>query len=390
MKNNIKFTIVTLLLLGVVVIFGVKIFDHGNSMQETAAVKDVYYCPMHPNYTSDHPGNCGICGMKLVKKENPAQKSAAAVSEETVQGYSDVSIDPQKKQMIGVRTALVVKKSLVKTIHTYGNIAHDLELYDAQLEYIDAWRNYYAFVTRRVVKDEYKTDWRQYYLNPPAQGRWRSDEKVKAQQRLVKADYELVHMGITESELEQLRKIKYGQPWVRPDLLYSGENQPYWVYAQVFESDLGFVAPGQKVIVTIPAYNETTEGIVRSIVPEIDPVTRTARVRIELPNYKSDLSVNMFVNVDMPVELDSSLIVPREAVMDTGLRKIVFVEVQKGQYEPRNIQIGFEADGMVAVKSGLKENDLIVVSGNFLIDSESRIKAALDGMTSEGGHQHGQ
>ena len=369
--KNIIFIILLMLAVGAGWLL-VKYQNHSEAHQNQ---KDIYYCPMHPYYTSDHPGNCPICGMKLVKKENPDRPTV----ETSLPEYSTVSMDTQKQQLIGVRTTPVVKKTLVKTIHAYGYVAHDLELYEAQLEYIDAWHIFYTFLARRPIKDEFRTDWRRYYMQPPSENRWRSDEQLKAQERLVKAEYELIHMGLTETQLQQLRQVKYGQPWVQPDLLFFEKNQPFWIYAQVLENDLGFVAPGQKVMATIPAYRETTEGIVRSVAPLIDPMTRTSRVRIELPNYKSELSVNMFVNVDMPVELDDSLVIPREAMMDTGLNKIVFVETQKGIFEPRSIQTGFEGDGMVVVKSGLKEGEMIVSSGNFLLDSESRLQGSWTG-----------
>ena len=421
--KNIIFIILLLLAVGA----GWVLVKYQNHSEVHQNQKDIYYCPMHPFYTSDHPGNCPICGMKLVKKESPApismegsqplsespiekkilywtdpmipgykasgpgkspmgmdlvpvyEESNAQKEPSSVAGYSSVSMDTQKQQLIGVRTTPVVKKTLVKTIHAYGYVAHDLELYEAQLEYIDAWHVFYTFLARRPIKDEFRTDWRKYYMQPPSENRWRSDEQLKAQERLVKAEYELIHMGLTETQIEQLRKIKYGQPWVQPDLLFFEKNQPFWIYAQVLENDLGFVAPGQKVMATIPAYGETTEGIVRSVAPLIDPMTRTSRVRIELPNYKSELSVNMFVNVDMPVELDDSLVIPREAMMDTGLNKIVFVETREAIFEPRSIQTGFEGDGMVVVKSGLKEGEMIVSSGNFLLDSESRLQGSWTG-----------
>jgi hypothetical protein len=383
---------------------------------------------MHPQVKSDKPGICPICQMKLVKKENnpkaelqqqiseskkekkilyyrnPMNPSITsptfmkdsmgmdyipvydesntmpiALNSESVTGYSTVALDTQKQQIIGIKTAPVMKKILTKTIHAYGYVAHDLELYDAQLEYIDAWRIYYAFQSRRPITDQFRTDWREYYIKEPSQGRWRSDEKVKAQQRLIKAEYELRHMGLTDAQLTQLRKIKYGEPWVQPDLVFFDKDQPFWVYAQVLENDLGFIAPGQKVMATIPVYKETIEGVVKSIAPLVDPETRTSRVRIELPSYKGELSVNMYVNVDMPVELDDSLVVPRNAIMDTGLSQIVFVQskTQEGVFEPRKITTGFEGDGMVAVKSGLKEGEMIVTSGNFLLDSESRLQGSL-------------
>ena len=438
--------------------------------EQTAVHADIYYCPMHPNYTSPKPGVCPICQMKLVKKElkgqeakkedadkicllhncpkvhdgqpcpmtvvgkkgealdcpfckkhlvessqkkaekeilywtdpmipgfkadgpgkspmgmdlvpvyKHAQGSSQMSQKESISGYSVVSLNAEKRQLIGIKTVSVIKKPLVKTIHAYGYVAHDLELYEAQLEYIYAWHDYYPYLSRRPVRGEYQLDWRDYYKGAASEGRFRSDEKTKAQQRLIKAEYELVHLGLTEAQLQQLREVKYGQPWIQPELVFMDEGQPKWVYAQIFESDLGFVDVGQKVKITIPAYNETTQGIVRSVAPIIDSSTRTMRVRIQLPDYKGELSVNMFVNVDMPVELDSSLMIPREAVMDTGMRKVVFVEREKGVFEPRNVQTGFEGDGMVAVTSGLKEGETVVASGNFLLDSESRLQSSIDG-----------
>ena len=177
--------------------------------------------------------------------------------------------------------------------------------------------------------------------------------------------------------MQQLREIKYGQPWVQPNLIFFDKNYPIFVYAEIPENDLGFISPSQKIVAQIPVYGETTLGVIRSVAPVVDPVTRTARARIELRDYKGELSVNLYVNIDIPVELDDALVVPRDAIMDTGLRKIVFVQTQEGVFEPRDIKTGFEGDGMVAVKSGLKEGEAIVVSGNFLLDSESRLQGSL-------------
>ena len=150
------------------------------------------------------------------------------------------------------------------------------------------------------------------------------------------------------------------------------------VFAQIFGSDLGFIDVGQKAIVEVPAYHETFDGIVQSIDPVIDPSSQTARVRISV-DTDSDLHSNMFVNVFMPVELNEAIVIPREAVMDTGIRKIVFVQKDEGTFEPKEIQTGWETDDGFEVKSGLKEGDRIVISGNFLLDSESRIQAGLEG-----------
>ena len=231
---------------------------------------DKYYCPMHPQILYDHPGRCPICGMDLVKKifDSQDQKSS-------VEGYTTISVSLPKQQLIGVRTAIVEKKNLTKTIRAAGE--------------------------------------------------------------------------------------------------YEGE-----VFAQVFESDLEFIKVGQKAIVEVPAYHKSFEGAVNSIDTTIDETSRTIRVRIWLKQNKQRLfKTNMFLNVELPVNLGEGITVPREAVMDTGLRKIVFVQKDEGSFEPREIQTGLESDDGYQVISGLKEGERIVVSGNFLLDSESRVQASI-------------
>jgi multidrug efflux pump subunit AcrA (membrane-fusion protein) len=233
---------------------------------------DIWYCPMHPHYTSDHPGRCPICGMDLVKaiEASPQHKS-------TIKDYTTISVTAQKQQLIGLRTAVVTKESVIKTIRAAGQ--------------------------------------------------------------------------------------------------YEGQ-----VYAQVFEDDAGFIKIGQKAIVDVPAFHQKYDGAVLSIDPIIDETSRTIRVRIWLSQVnQKQFKTNMFVNVELPVKLSEAIVVPRDAVMDTGTRKIVFVQKDTGTFEPREIQTGWETDDGFEVKSGLKTGERIVISGNFLLDSESRVQAGLEG-----------
>ena len=188
-------------------------------------------------------------------------------------------------------------------------------------------------------------------------------------------------MGFRDARLEQLRLIKYELADIQPETLFGQKWHPLLIHARIFEEDLGYVDVGQKAIVDIPAYRESFEGIVRSVGDEVDPQTRTVIVRIELLNVKADLKINMYANVLMPVELNDVLMIPRDALMDTGTRKVVFVQRGEGRFEPREVKAGMESDGMVEVKEGLAEGDLIVTGGNFLVDSESRLQAALDGIS---------
>ncbi|HBO97514.1 MAG TPA: hypothetical protein DD648_05785 [Candidatus Omnitrophica bacterium] len=329
---------------------------------------------MHPQYTSDRPGKCPICGMDLVKKESQSSKQSAGV----VGDHAAVRLSDYQQQLLGVKLTPVVKKPFVKTIRTYGYVTDDMDLYKAQLEYIGAWRKYAVFRRPRTARDEFPDDWGEF------SGRAPGEDFRKARERLMKAEYELRHMGFQDAQLEQLRLIKYELAEIRPEILLGQKWQPLWIHARILEGDLGYVDVGQKAVVDIPAYRESFEGIVRSVGDEVDPRTRTVIARIGLPGVKEYLKVNMYADVSMPVELNDVLMVPRDAVMDTGLRQVVFLRRGEGYFEPVETKTGMESDGMVEVKEGLTEGEMVVAGGNFLVDAESRLRAAFPGMTATG------
>jgi multidrug efflux pump subunit AcrA (membrane-fusion protein) len=264
---------IILIVLIAVIALGIGLLGRQQNTSKQALVRhgqhEIWYCPMHPQILYDHPGQCPICGMDLVKRVSAPQRQESAV-----EGYTTISVTPQRQQLAGVRTVVVGKKDAVKTIRAAGQ--------------------------------------------------------------------------------------------------YEGQ-----VYAQVFEDDLVFIKVGQKAIVEVPAYHQKYEGEVISIDSTVDETSRTIRVRIWFKQANQRrFKTNMFVNVEFPVKLKGALIVPRDAVMDTGTRKIVFVCKAGNSFEPREIQTGMETDDGFEVKSGLKEGERIVVSGNFLLDSESRVQAS--------------
>jgi Cu(I)/Ag(I) efflux system membrane fusion protein len=124
----------------------------------------------------------------------------------------------------------------------------------------------------------------------------------------------------------------------------------------------------------------TYTGKIAYIYPTVDPVSRTVKVRIEFPNLNFDLKPQMFANVQLKINYGKQIVVPQEAVMDSGDKQYVFVVHDGGVFEPRTIQMGAKLEGNVVVLSGLNAGETIVTSGNFLIDSESRLKSAMSGM----------
>ena len=358
MKTN---KIISIIILAAIAL-GIGVFIRQQNMPKQIWAKqgahDIWYCPMHPQILYDHPGRCPICGMDLVKKVSTPSEQGSVLK-----GYTTISVTAQRQQLIGLRTQAVEVKSVVKLIRTFGTIATDAELYQTQSEFIDA---YVAYVN--VFRDYKKMRDRLHI--------WESHRDL--QTRLLEAKDKLLKLGLNEGEIAKLQKVSWNQVWNQPKLLLFNDSRSYWVMAQIFEQDFSLVQEGQEVEVGIPSYHEKIKGVIRSVGGFIDPTSRSVTALIELGDYSRQLAANMQVDISIPVKLGDALLVPRQAVMDTGLRKIVFVCKTGETFEPREIQTGWETDDGFEVKSGLKEGERIVVSGNFLLDSESRVQAGLE------------
>jgi Cu(I)/Ag(I) efflux system membrane fusion protein len=157
--------------------------------------------------------------------------------------------------------------------------------------------------------------------------------------------------------------------------------------ADVYESDLDKIAVGQTASISLPSEpGRKLSARVNYIQPQLDPATRTLKVRLEAPNPSQRLKPEMFVDVDFRLSSANHLTVPVDAVLDAGLRKTVFVDRGAGYLEPRAVETGDRVGDRVEIRKGLQQTERIVTSGTFLIDSESQLKSAASGMT---GHQHG-
>ena len=337
----------------------------GTHVAEAASPKSkrlLYWTdPMIPGYTSDKPGKSPM-GMDLVPVY-AEDTGADATGVQAPEGYAPVLLAPQRQQLIGVKTARAERRPMTKTIRTVGRIAYDPELYRAQEEYLQA---------RRAAE-------------PAAEG---ANPEIAAQsQRLAESSrIRLRLLGLSDTLIDEMAG------WSGPDrsLLFADPDRRVWLYATIYEYELPIVAVGQTVRAEIPAVaGRTLEGTIRSIDPVLDPQTRSARVRAMLDDSDGLLKPEMFVNASIVVPLGEVLSVPEEAVFNTGAKRIVFVEKGQGLFEPRDVILGVQADGYAEVKSGIAEGEPVVTSGNFLIDSESRLKGALQGLGGEG-HQHGQ
>ncbi len=327
--------------------------------KKSVSKKAVYYCPMHPSYASDRPGDCPICNMKLVKKEEmPEKKEEVGVAEEADEGFY---VSLEKQQLIGVKTDKVIYRPLNKIIRTVGRVAFDPDLYKAQQEYIEASR------TLQNVKESAQ------------------ESVIKRAEALV--DAAKLKLKLQGLDIQQNKELEESKENDQSLLISSSGSDSVWVYATIYEYELEWIKIGQEAFVTATAYpDKEFKGKIVAIDPVFDAMTRSVRARIKTENQGGLLKPEMYVDVQMFSDLGAHLAVPREAIMDSGLRKIVFTSPETGRFKSVEVRTGFSTEEYVQVLEGLKEGDTVVISGNFLIDSESKLKSALEGT----GHQHSQ
>jgi Cu(I)/Ag(I) efflux system membrane fusion protein len=269
-----------------------------------------------------------------------------------------VTISPEKQQLIGVKTAPIKKMNLSKVILASGKIAYDPELVITQQEFIQALNN------RDELKDNQYTD----VID-------RVSSLIDASRNKLKL------LGMSEDEIAELEKTRKAQT----NLYLPQEGENVWAYISIYEYEIGLVKKGSSVEIEAVAYpGEVFQGKVVSINPVLDPATRTNQVRVEVLNTEDKLKPEMFVNAKIRVELGERLAIPEEAVTDTGIRKIVYLSMEGGILEGREIIVGQKVEGFYEVLNGLSEGDIIITSGNFLIDSEAKLKSSLQ----DASHQH--
>lgn len=330
----------------------------GHGKNKKAKAQALYQCPMHPTYTSKEKGECPICGMNLI----PVELDEGDGEESKVEGQARVKLDSRRRQLIGLKTEVVKRRRMIKVIRAVGRVAYDPQLYRTQEEYLTALVSY-----RRIKKGG-------------------GAEAVRRAKTLLDSSrLRLNILGISDVQVDELAKS--GKPEVGL-LLAQGKGQKLWLYADVYEYDLSLVRVGQTVeAVSSSLPGQRFTGRIKAIDPTINPKTRSVRIRVLLHDSKGLLRPGMYLNARIQVDLGERLAIPIEAVMDTGVRQIVFVDEGNGYLMPREMRLGVRAEDYVEVEEGVEEGERVVTSGNFLIDSESKLKAAISAVAS-GGHQH--
>jgi multidrug efflux pump subunit AcrA (membrane-fusion protein) len=331
-----------------------------------------------------------------------------------------VMITPAKQQLIGVRTAPVERQHLRRTIRAVGRVSFDetkvAQIHTKVTGYVEDV--FVDFVGKPVKKGDplftvYSPDLvstQQEYLIALRGKKYLSDAPFPeisnsadtllraARERLLLWDVSSDQIQALEQEGKVQRTLTMYSPatgivteravfqkgrYITPEIsLYTiVDLSTAWVLAEIYEYEVPDVQVGQIATMRLSySLGKIFTGKITYIYPTVDPKTRTVKVRLEFPTPGCELKPEMFTEVELKIDHGSQIVVPQEAVLDAGAEQTVFVALEGGYFEPRKIQIGTKVDDRIIVLGGLQPGETIVTSGNFLIDSESRLKTAMGGM----------
>lgn len=372
-----------------------------------------WVAPMDPTYIRYEPGKSPM-GMDLVPKYEEA--------DEEKEPAATIRIDPVTIQNMGVRYGSVARKALVKSIRTYGNVTYDeTRRYAINIKF-NGWieKLFVDFVGDSVRKGQplfeiYSPDLvtaQQEYLLAVQQLRRMPQTAAAAvargdaQRLLNAARTRLEYWDLTDTQIQAIEKkgaifkaltifspasgVVTRKEAYEGHYVTAGAHQfeiadlsTVWVDVDIYEYELPWVRKSMPARMELPYHpGEPFTGKVLFIYPYLNAQTRTVRLRLAFDNRDGRLKPGMYANVYLQSQLpDDTLVIPQEAVIDSGVRRIVFVAGDKGKFQPREVSLGVEGDGYeVQVLSGLRQGEKIVVSGQFMLDSESRLREAIQKM----------
>lgn len=371
----------------------------GPTAPKAAAEKKVlyWYDPMQPQQHFSAPGKSPFMDMQLVPK----------YAADTTRDEGAVSIDPRLTQNLGVRSAKAERGALTRTLHATGTLAFDeraISVLQSRVAGIveKLWvRAPLAAVKRgdplvTLLAPDWTAAQEEYLSLRRAQAEGLDELRAAARRRLLLLGMDEGQIRSVESADRAQAQVTLGAPRdgvitelaVREGatvaagapLLTLNGLEDVWINAAIAEGDSGHVVAGAAIKATLTAFpGETFEGTIEALLPDLDAATRTQKARIVLPNPRGRLAPGMFANVEIapPAATAEQLLVPSEAVIATGARNVVIINAGQGHFRAQEVRIGAEADGKTAVLDGLHEGDSVVLSGQFLIDSEASLSGAL-------------
>lgn len=381
---------------------------------QTAGTRRVLYYrdPMHPAYRSNRPGIAPDCGMKLEPVYEEERAEPAEPPEPAIPG--SVVVSAEKQHLIGIRLANVEKTFEKSALHLVGRVTADETRMYRITAAADGWmQDARPISTGSVVsKGEHLAEFyspeflgaeQAYFFALRSLDRFQESGKESAEQiTLTKTNIQqyadtLRNMGMSEAQIEDLKRSRQitqriwivapatgivltrnlwpGQRFERgTEFFRIADLRHVWVLADVYDDDWNFIRPGVRATVNQRAEHKAFTARVSTVLPQFDSATRTLKLRLEAENPSYLLRPDMFVDVEMPVQRTSAITVPFDAVIDLGSRNIVFVASADGVFEPRQVRTGERFEDRVEITAGLNAGEEIAVSGNFLLDSESRMR----------------
>jgi Cu(I)/Ag(I) efflux system membrane fusion protein len=315
---------------------------------------EIWFCPMHKHYQTDKPGDCPICGMKLVKKESSANAVYASKDKKSdsptadkqpdemkMQAPNTFTIPVDKQQTLNILTAKPQVRKLAMKFRLPAQVAYEPDLYTALVEY------------RQLMGQSSALP-----------------EGVSGAGLLRSAKLRIRQLGLGDDEIRQFAHSETAMS----RLLVGNAGGRALISLQVSEGDIGLIKKGQNVVVTANAFQEKNfKGQIMGIGTLVDNKRRVVIVRALVADSLQNLRSQMFVSAEISLQAQKGLSLPRSAVFNTGVRQIVFVKKTDAEFSPVEVKIigGNEEYAMI---SGVSAEDSIVVSSAFLLDSEARIR----------------
>lgn len=358
---------------------------------------------------------------ELPKTSKSPVKLAPQKTEPTKNEEARVSIDVPLEQQskIGLKVVRAEKKKIEHLIRTVGSVTADQTKEAHVHTKINGWieQIYADYIGKPVKKGQslfelYSPDLvstQEEYLAARKQGAPGREIAATALERLK-------FWGVPQAEIDRLKKsgktkrsVTFDSPvngfivnktaiqgmYITPEmeLYHIADLSRIWIIVTLYEYDVAVISVGDEAEIQLPYDpDKSFKGKISYIYPEIELETRTAKARIELDNPDQKLKPGMFSNISLKKNLGEAIVIPDDAIIDTGIRKIVFVKTGTSHFEPREVKAGPRIENMFAILSGLKEGEEIVTSAHFLIDAESKFQAALQkGSPTNSGHGgHGE
>jgi len=353
----------------------------------------------------------------LTSGNQPDKLQAPGIQQEETAEPPTIEIDSDRQRLLGAKTVEVLHHDLRKTIRTTGRVEVDERRVATLNSKFEGWiEKLHADYTGRFVKkgeavaeifSPELVATQQEYLNAL---KWQKQNNTSENDRMrsmlsrdasALAEASAQRLRLWDITEEQIRKIEEAGKPLRTLVMYSPVNgyiiqkmafrgmrvmpgeklfdiadlSSVWIIADIYESELSLIRPGQHArlqFANMPG--SEIDSAVEFVSPSLSADTRTAKVRFTVPNKGNSLKPQMFINVEVRVSLGSRLSVPTDAVLDTGIRQVVYVDRGEGLFEPREVRTGLRTDDMVEVVSGLKKGEKIAASAIFLIDSEAQLK----------------